>query len=170
MKEILLITNKYNKTANAEMINILQNIDKEILYKDMGLFERSIIGVIVHYTSADVTFFGNYFSKFCITPLKSNINHFLKEPFVLNDDYINNPQKLFEARTCIDEYIIEVIKNINDYTSIKSLSFPWGEMSKPVYQFLLSILNHAIHHRGMVAAALDILKIENDFNGRMLEL
>ncbi|WP_288545699.1 DinB family protein [uncultured Helicobacter sp.] len=170
MKEIILMTNKYNKTANAQMIDILQTLDKEILYKDMGLFEKSIIGVVAHYTSADASFFGDYFARFCATPPESNVKHFLKAPFVLNDEYLNNPQKLFEARAYIDKYITEVVENINDYASIKSVAFPWGEMSKPVYQFILSILNHAIHHRGMIAAALDILKIENDFNGRMLAL
>ena len=170
MKEILLMTSNYNKIANAKMIDILQTLDKEILYKDMGFFEKSIIGVITHYTSADISFFGDYFVRFCNIPPKSNITHFLKKPFVLNDEYINNPQKLFEARSCIDEYIIEFIKNTNDFASIKSVILPWGEMNKPVYQFILAILNHAIHHRGIVAAALDILKIDNDFNGRMLEL
>ncbi|WP_366145721.1 DinB family protein [Helicobacter sp. UBA3407] len=74
----------------------------------------------------------------------------------------------FEAlRSKVDSKIIALIESIEDFESIATLSFPGVEFKKSRGFFILALLNHATHHRGQIAAALDILKIENDFNGML---
>ncbi|MDE7256031.1 MAG: hypothetical protein K2N54_07655 [Helicobacter sp.] len=66
-----------------------------------------------------------------------------------------------------DSKVIELIQSIEDFDSVATLSFPGIEFKKPRAFLILAFLNHAVHHRGAIAGALDILKIENDFNGML---
>lgn len=68
-------------------------------------------------------------------------------------------------RTKVDNKIIELIESIEDFKSIETFTFPGVEFKKSRGFFILALLNHATHHRGQIAGALDMLKIENDFNG-----
>ena len=168
MKEMMQLMAKYNKEANAQMIAALDRLDEEALYKDMGLYYKSIIGTLAHYTMGDILFFKNYFAPLCANaPKGSKIEAMLEQDFSLKSEIIDNANNMFSAREEIDEYIIAVIDGLSDFGAMKTFAFPWGEMSKPLYQFVWGALNHATHHRGMIAATLDMLKVENDFNGAL---
>ena len=170
MKEILRLYGKYNQEANKKMIAVLEGLDEGVLTKDMGLYYKSIVGTLVHYSAGDASFFKDYFSAFCAkAPDASKIEAMLAEPFTLKPQIIGDMSNLCAAREVLDSSILDIIENINenDIKAVKTIDFPWGAMQKPVYQFVLSILTHATHHRGMIAAALDMLKVDNDFNGML---
>ena len=67
----------------------------------------------------------------------------------------------------VDNKIITLIESIEDFKSVDTLTFPGVEFKKSRGFFILTFLNHATHHRGQIAGALDMLKIENDFNGML---
>lgn len=170
MKELLRLQGRYNQEANKKMIAVLEGLDENVLTKDMGLYYKSILGTMVHYSAGDASFFKDYFSSFCAkAPSSSKIEAMLAEPFAFKPQIIDDTSNLFAAREVLDSYILDIVENINesDFKAIKTIHFPWGAMQKPVFQFILAILNHATHHRGMIACALDILKVDNDFNGML---
>ena len=177
-KAILELMATYNQSANKAMIEVLEELDESELEKDRGLYFKSILGTMVHFTAADATFFKDYFAGFCkvdssgenscaSTPNANKIEAMLESPFSLKPEIANDATNLFAAREEIDSYILQVVANIEDFSAVRELAFPWGAMSKPVYQFIFGILNHGTHHRGMIASVLDTLKIENDFNGAL---
>lgn len=167
-KDILLLMGRYNQSANSAMIEVLEDLDEVTLHKDRGLYYKSIIGTMVHYTAGDASFFKDYFASFCENPPSaSKIEAMLESPFTLKSEIANDATNLFAAREEIDSYILQVIEGIGDFGAIKELVFPWGAMKKPVYQFIFGILNHGTHHRGMIASVLDTLGVQNDFNGAL---
>ncbi|TLD97761.1 hypothetical protein LS71_003240 [Helicobacter jaachi] len=169
MKALFELMSHYNKTANAQMISVLDRLDEDILFKDVGLHDKSIAGTIVHYTTGDILFFKNYFAPLCTTHIQSEskIEAMLEQPFKLKPEITENLNNLFSARGELDEYIINVVSAIADFSPTKTFDFPWASMTKPLYQFVWAAFNHATHHRGMIAGALDALKVENDFNGAL---
>lgn len=168
-KDLLLLMGKYNQSANSAMIEVLEDLDEVALHKDRGLYYKSIIGTMAHYTACDASFFKDYFAPLCDTPPSaSKIEAMLESPFTLKSEIANDATNLFAAREEIDSYILQVIEGIGDFSAIKELAFPWGAaMKKPVYQFIFGILNHGTHHRGMIASTLDTLGVQNDFNGAL---
>lgn len=167
-KDILLLMGRYNQSANSAMIEVLEDLDEVALHKDRGLYYKSIIGTMVHYTAGDASFFKDYFASFCENPPSaSKIEAMLESPFALKSEIANDATNLFAAREEIDSYILQVIEGIGDFSATKELAFPWGAMKKPVYQFIFGILNHGTHHRGMIASVLDTLGVQNDFNGAL---
>lgn len=168
MKTMLELMARYNKEANKQMLKVLDSMDEELLHKDIGLYHKSILATMVHYTAGDASFFKDYFASFCDSkPNALKIDAMLEAPFTMKGEIIQHTSNLFAARGEIDEYIAQVIANISDFSATKTLEFPWGSMSKPIYQYIWAILNHATHHRGAIAGALDTLKIDNDFNGAL---
>lgn len=167
---ILELMATYNQRANKAMIEVLEDLDEGELHKDRGLYFKSILGTMAHYTAADATFFKDYFAPFCAsnaTPSSNKIEAMLESAFTLKPEIHNDATNLFAAREEIDSYILQVIAGIEDFSAIKELAFPWGAMKKPVYQFIFGILNHGTHHRGMIASVLDTMGVENDFNGAL---
>lgn len=170
MEKILQLMAKYNQVANNAMIEVLEELDEGELHKDRGLYYKSILGTMAHYTAGDASFFKEYFAGFCkadCVPSSNKIEAMLESPFILKPEIANDATNLFAAHEEIDSYILQVVAGIEDFSALRELAFPWGAMSKPVYQFIYAILNHGTHHRGMIASVLDSMGIENDFNGAL---
>lgn len=165
---ILELMAAYNQRANKAMIEVLEDLDEGELHKDRGLYFKSILGTMAHYTAADATFFKDYFAPFCVSAPSSNkIEAMLESAFTLKAEIHNDATNLFAAREEIDSYILQVIASIEDFSAIKEINHPRGKIKKPVYHFVFEILNHATHHRGMVSCILDTMGVENDFNGAL---
>ncbi|MDO7252826.1 DinB family protein [Helicobacter cappadocius] len=163
MKEIMKLEMKYNKVSNEKMMECLKKCGKEIFEKDMGLYFKSIAGLFEHTLTLGAHICGRYSSKeldgsAIVSIIDSNMQ--------LKPEY-KTMEKMFEYRTKIDDFMIALIEKESDFTQIETLEFPGITFQKPTYQILLSVLTHDIHHRGQISAALDILKIENDFNGML---
>ena len=139
-KAILELMATYNQSANKAMIEVLEELDESELEKDRGLFYKSILGTMVHFTAADATFFKDYFAGFCkvdssgenscaSTPNANKIEAMLESPFSLKPEIANDATNLFAAREEIDSYILQVVANIEDFSAVRELAFPWGAMS-----------------------------------------
>ena len=98
MREILRLSSLYNKEANKKMIHVLEGLDENVLTKDMGLYYKSIIGTMVHYSAGDASFFKDYFASFCTkAPSASKIEAMLAEPFTFKTQIIDDVSNLFAA-------------------------------------------------------------------------
>ncbi|CUU40656.1 Hypothetical protein BN2458_PEG1773 [Helicobacter typhlonius] len=169
MKKTLLLQAQYNQLANTNMFATFKKCPKEVLYKDCGLYYGSVMQTAEHILCGDIGIVLGAFGAFAPKKLEG-----VEEIFAS----VTSKQRLqsaiyedisaFEAlRSKVDSKIIALIESIEDFESIATLSFPGVEFKKSRGFFILALLNHATHHRGQIAAALDILKIENDFNGML---
>lgn len=169
MKQTLLLQAQYNQFANKNMFATLQNAPKEALYKDVGLYYGSIMQTAEHNICGTIGIVLQHFSPFATKKLEgidkifANVNAEGRLQRAIYED-IHSFAQLQEQ---VDNKTIELIESIEDFDSIAVLTFPGVEFKKPRGFLILALLNHAIHHRGQIAGALDILKIENDFSGML---
>lgn len=168
MKEALLLMARYNKQVNADMIECLLKADEAELRKDIGVYYKSVMGTLEHILALDVAMFSGLFKTFCKDFDKSN------DPLLdcasdcqSKKDAIKDLASFIKSRKCLDDMMLKVIEGIDDFDKVETLAFPGVKFEKPRYQLIMAILNHGIHHRGQAAAALDILKVDNDFSSML---
>lgn len=168
MKEILLLTARYNKEANFKMIECFARANEADLKKDSGLYYKSILGTFEHCLGGDIGMFGGVYRKYCTNPdaFKDHILT-LGNWHGLKPEATKSLETLFTLRKKMDDMIIEMIANMENLTKLEILEFPGVKYEKPRYQIVLGLLIHSTHHRGQIAAALDILNIDNDFGGML---
>lgn len=169
MKEIMQLHANYNKVVNERMIEILKKLSEEDFNKDLGLYYKSIKGVFEHYLATDGFVYANIFAKYSNKSLDtSHISNFINPDWSIKEEISKDRNKLFEARNKLDSFIVLLVENISDFSKIEVLKFSEeAKFQKPIYNFIISLLTHNIHHRGQIAAALDILGVENDFPGML---
>ncbi len=169
MKETLLLQAQYNQFANANMFATFKKIPKEVLYKNCGSYYGRVMQMAEHILCGDIGIVLGRFSAFAPKPLEG-VEEILQtlSPEHRLQSAIYEDISAFEAlRSKVDSKMIELIESMEDFKSIETLTFPGVEFKKSRGFLILALLNHATHHRGQIAGALDILKIENDFNGML---
>lgn len=165
MKEALILQAQYNKFANASMFETLKKVKDDSIYKDCGLYYDSIMKTAGHYIGGQIAIFICLFNSYA-DKKPSNLDEILeslKDIETIQED-VDSLAKLCQKA---DDAIIDIIQNTSDFNKIENLEFPGVTFTKPRAFLMLAILNHSTHHRGQIAGALDILKIENDFNGML---
>lgn len=169
MKTTLLLQAQYNQFANKNMFAVLQGAPKEVLYKDCGLYWGSIMQTAEHILCADIGIILRNFSAFATKKIEGMdaLLGAITPEGKLQSAIFNDLDAFAKLQNQVDSKISELIQSIEDFDSLATLSFPGVEFKKPRGFLILALLNHAVHHRGAIAGALDILKIENDFSGML---
>ncbi len=169
MKEALRFMARYNRDANNGMMKVLEKANIEDLKKDIGLYYDSVLGTFEHNLIGDIVFFGGVFRSYCKNPDAVNEPVFQSASFKdgLKPEAKKDLASLFETRRKADEAMIKVVDDIEDLNKTAELELPGITFKKPRYQMVMSMLTHSTHHRGQIAAALDILGIDNDFAGML---
>ncbi|STQ87027.1 hypothetical protein LS73_005620 [Helicobacter muridarum] len=168
MKDILLLQAKYNQFADNNLLATIEKVEFSKLQSNIGSYFKNAIGSIEHSLVANIYFFGSIFSTY--TNKQVDINELLNISLpggVLKDEYKSSFAGLKKAMLLVDSKIIEIVENIDDFTSRGKIEFPGITFEKPRGELILAILNHNIHHRGEVSAILDILGISNNFAGML---
>ncbi|RDU61399.1 DinB family protein [Helicobacter sp. MIT 14-3879] len=165
MQEALLLQAKYNQFANNNMFHVLKKLDRQSLEQTYScLYFGTILKTLKHNISANIGIFLKEFSVYA-TNKPANLNRLLEyKNLEIEKESIESIESISAQ---IDTAMIEIIENINNFHQVETLSFPNVAFKKSRAQMLLAILNHSIHHRGQIAAALDSIKIENDFAGML---
>lgn len=164
MKDVMKLEVKYNKIANEKMMECLKKSGKEVFNKDMGLYFGSIAGLFEHTLMLGAHICGRYSSAKLDG---SSIASIVGEKMQLKAEY-KTMEKMFEYKSKVDDFMVAFVESQSDFSQIETLEFPGVKFEKPTYQIILSLITHDIHHRGQISAALDMLKIENDFNGMLI--
>lgn len=170
MKETLLLQARYNQFADRVMFDILKKVSQDDLQKDCGLYYKSICRTIEHSLCANIgLFLGKIAPLLGVkTPEIEKLTTYLQPDFTLKDDIVNDILELEKLQERVDTAIINVIKSTDDFKSIETLQLSKDfSVSKSRMHLILALLNHATHHRGQIAGALDILGVDNDFAGML---
>ncbi len=169
MKEALLLQANYNQFANANMFATLLKQNKNVIYDNCGLHNGSIAKTIEHLICGEIGIFIKSFSPWASKAPSEmdSILSALTPSFTLESSILENLESMRALCAKADKIIIEIIQNTADFSTIETLSFPGVTFQKSRAFLALAMLNHSTHHRGQIAGALDILKIENDFNGML---
>ena len=163
MREMLRLQARYNQFANNNMLAVLENLSPSELQKDVGVYYTSVLGTFFHILEGDIAILLGIINAYAPNPLDvKNLQDALASG--LQDKSF---ESLSALRKEADRAIIELVDAIADFSEVKTLSFPGVSFEKPIAQYFLALLNHSIHHRGQIAAILDIMGVPNDFAGML---
>ena len=145
------------------MLAVLENLSPSELQKDVGVYYTSVLGTFCHILEGDIAILLGIINAYAPNPLDvKNLQDALASG--LQDKSF---ESLSALRKEADRAIIELVDAIADFSEVKTLSFPGVSFEKPIAQYFLALLNHSIHHRGQIAAILDIMGVPNDFAGML---
>ena len=164
-KKIMNMMALYNKTANANLIEILKKVKEEDLKKDTGAHFKSIYGIFVHIIQCDMYFFSVY-RKYSNKKTIANeeLLTYLNDDFSFNKNIEKDFQTLIDVRMKLDDVIIAIINSIDDFNITGKVSVPNLEVKKSRYHLIMHELNHNTHHRGEISALLDQMGYSNDYS------
>lgn len=163
MREMLRLQARYNQFANNNMLAVLQTLSPSDLQKDVGVYYTSISGTFAHILEGDIAILLGIINSYAPNPLDVKYLQDALASGLQNKSF----ESLIALRQEADRAIIELVDRIADFSEIKILSFPGVSFEKPISQYFLGMLNHGIHHRGQIAAILDIMDVPNDFAGML---
>ncbi len=169
MKELFELYALYNKKANASMIDILKKIPEDVLKKDMGIFFKSILETFVHMIMMNIMWlkrtnglFQNKYSSIANSDIIKTPDSELRER--IKKDY----KIAFNIKNQLDDLFEKYVNELNDDDLTKRLRYKnmkGDELERTYWHTIVHIFNHETHHRGVISAILDQLKIDNDYSG-----
>lgn len=163
MREMLRLQALYNQFANDNMLAVLQTLSPSDIQKDVGVYYTSVLGTFIHMLEGDIAILLGVINAYAPNPI--DVQHL--QDALASGLQNKNFESLIALRKEADRAIIELVDAIADFSEIRTLSFPGISFEKPIAQYFLGMLNHSIHHRGQIAAILDILNVPNDFAGML---
>lgn len=136
---------KYNHWQNANIIDIVANLDDEIWLQPKGLFFDSIDGTLNHLIYGDTVWLETFTSK------KRTYTNPRQIIYPARADWI-------KARTDLDQQISDWANQVSDEWLDSEYSFFSNAyqkyITKPNWLFVTHFFNHQTHHRSQVTTAL----------------
>ncbi len=89
------------------------------------------------------------------------------DPKSLGKEFESEYRKIFKTREDADNLIEQFINDLTDEDFTRTFRYTnyRGETTERVlWKTLLQMFNHQTHHRGQIAAFLDIMGIKNDYS------
>ena len=146
----------YNQWMNNRIYKTASMLSLEELSKDRGAFFGSIIGTLNHILVGD-TLWLKRFANHPSEPKSLECVRGLENPRSLNDILYPELEGLRQARTKLDEAILNFSHELTDQDLSSSLSYSntKGEPFTKNYGYLIQhFFNHQTHHRGQVSTLL----------------
>jgi uncharacterized damage-inducible protein DinB len=169
MKELFELYATYNKKANDSMINILKQMPEENIKKDMGTYFKSIFGTLEHNIQSNIMWFRRTNRLFQQKYICISSHEIIKLPDSDIKKRIDAEYKyIFGIKRQLDDLFEQYVKELNEEDFDKRLRYKnmkGEELERTYWNTIVHIFNHETHHRGVISAMLDQLKINNDYSG-----
>lgn len=162
-KKIMNAAALYNKNANKELINILENIKDSKKENDSDL--KSINEIFMHTIQCDMHFFKVYRKYSSKKKIENEyILNYINEDFTFNENIDKDLNSLIDIRMKLDDIIIAVINSIEDFNIAGKIIIYNKEIKKPRYNLIMYAFNHSTHYRGVISVMLNKMGIISDFS------
>lgn len=164
-KKIMNTMAIYNKNYNNKIISILKTVKDKDLKKNIPTNLKSIYNIFFNIIKTDIYFF-NIYRKYSNKKYidNENILTYVDEDF----DFINNVDTdidtLIDLREKLDDLIINIVKNIDDFNIIGKIKIPNAEIKKQRYHLIMQTFNNSMHYRGEISILLDQMGYKNDYS------
>ena len=141
--EVLRSHIDYSAWASQRLVDALQHLNFEELWRDFGTADKSVAGTLVHTFAADRIWMGridgNMPARFLDLEKDMHVH-------VLRDDWpkVHDRWKQWAAKLTD-----ESTQSVLSYTNMKGEAF-----ESPLWQVVLHVVNHGTHHRGQAAGFL----------------
>lgn len=166
MKEVLSFYAEYNKKANAALVGILTGLSPELMQKDMGTFFKSVLGTLNHSITAELLWLKR-FNDFTPSPALRVSTFLAMEMDDVHRECSIDASCAFVTKIALDDLLMAYVGDVREedltrrftYKSLKGI-----DMERTLWHMLMHVVNHETHHRGVISAMLDILKVNNDYS------
>lgn len=147
-KQQLLVMAQYNIWATQRLVQHLHLVSDEDVYRDVGLFFKSIFGTLNHLLLGEHYL---WYSRFSAGTSPS---------YSLSESITSDRTACFEQLTTKSQHWIDFIATLTDEQLMGRLNYKrvnGEELCLPFTATLMHVFNHGTHHRGQVTAALTAL-------------
>jgi len=169
MKEMLLLMAQYNRTANRQLLYILETCDPDIITRSEGSYFDSILGLLNHILVSDLGWLTAYRdSNLKLPSLKSSALEF-KHPGWRNNLY-DKTARLRNHREQVDELFMDFVGETPEGVFTGEIEVARSDGKKHIFPFgkvLMHLFNHQTHHRGAISQILDNRGVDNDYSNLM---
>jgi uncharacterized damage-inducible protein DinB len=167
MKQLFQALAKYNRTVNGELMSLLKGLTGEQLTVETMSFYHSIYGTFVHVMFSDITWLNRYQAAYPEYKCFRGGPIPLPEESAMEKEFEGNYAKAFKLRAEADAILEQFVSELEDvmFTGIfKYRNYKGAEVGRMLWQTLLQAFNHQTHHRGSIAALLDLQGVQNDYS------
>jgi len=128
----------FNKWANIKVVDWLQTIDEELLYKQIASSFNGIDSTIQHTLRIQ-----KFWSAFIALKDVSNFDWSVNENQA-GKNLIELKNQSFDMENLILSY------TNNDLTEEIELNMPWAKNKLCRYEYIMHVINHSTYHRGQI--------------------
>ncbi|MDR2517862.1 MAG: damage-inducible protein DinB [Spirochaetaceae bacterium] len=174
MKNLLLISAKYNSGADCAALSLLNTLSNEAREKDRESYYKSLSGLARHLLEGPVFF------QSLLKPAVPRNQEALKALGVIEGVSVpkgpltEEQWKTFTASCkAADEALISftaALKEEDLRAPVKVPFYKGNPEAVPLYFVLQNLFTHGVHHRGQISQILDELKIEHTYSSLKPEL
>jgi uncharacterized damage-inducible protein DinB len=156
MKSNFELMATYNQWMNKSIFEAASTLSDDKVEEDLGAFFGSIIGTLNHILVGDTIWLKRFASHKVVFPSLSYV-HVLETPASLDVSLYSKLSALAEARTKMDEVIVQFSSELTEQAISSPLAYSntKGQPFVKNFGYLLQhFFNHQTHHRGQVSTLL----------------
>lgn len=167
MKQIFQALARYNRRVNEEVMDLLRGLPETQLITETGSHYHSVYGAFIHIMFSDITWISRYQTAFPGYFHKKEALVPVLDEAAMEEEFRGDQLKAFAIRAEADAMLEDFINEVDDTILRGGLTYrnyKGVEIERIVWQTLLQAFNHQTHHRGSIAALLDIEGVQNDYS------
>ncbi len=170
MKNIFQALAKYNSNVNMEIAGILEGMTAEKLEEKTKAFYPTVKDCLFHVFASDFAMCRRYKLALPGSGVLSSALLLDADIEKIKSESSADIKAFFKYRRELDGLLAGFVGELTDeqlmmpfhYTNYKK-----EKVETVMWKMLLHNFNHQTHHRGGLAAMLDILGVKNDFSGTL---
>lgn len=167
MKQVLQRVAEYNAKAGEAMLAILVKTPAGLAGKNVGVYFKSIDGIVEHMAWAIVLWlkrFASFGSYPCLASSALVTKPLDETKAAITGDATKAAALLLEASKLLGRFIAELPETELE-RQVSYRTTDGKEQHRIFWHAIFQVLSHGTHHRGEISAILDQNGVANDFNG-----
>jgi len=167
MKQVLQRMAEYNAKAMEAMLEVLERAPADLRGKDVGVYFKSIDGIVEHMAWAIVLWLKRY-ASFGSYPCLQESELVTRPLDAIRDEVKGNRVKTAALLRDADSLLARFVDELPVLEFERRVQYQTTDgqpFERTFWHTIMQVLNHGTHHRGEISAILDMNGVSNDFNG-----